>query len=910
MDTYASHSSKGKDTNVSGDDSLTSNIQELRKKAEELRKQEYKEILDSRESVLKELFYMISKSDKSDYMTEIDVSKVDQTKLQEFLHKHQLPENMDALKSTQPTFKTASQSDPFLTNKSQVSQTYQPNNQPNIQSQNQNDQTTQVKKQKRVSLPPVERMITRAASGAINPKSVDEILKDAERHSSIGSSVTSTSPTTATIFKLPTTKLTIPQKKQTPQRVSTVLPRNGEARPMVAPSMGRGLEHNQARSFDRETLISNYNNQPLYKLLQNPKKALITENWTVACEEVKNIRVLERIDQLKHNGMWSFQQIESFRDPPRNYTHWDYLLDEMKDFKKERKWKIAAAFHVSRWVKAWFQAENKADVCVNSRIPGRNTPTHQINIHENHEEASSSSISTSDGEITHIKSEPDDGVQDLNDLPVNQSMLSDEVMIDVESVDDDASTRPDANQANTKSNDSIIMPPPISPSVLLTLRQRVINLPADAFLCCLDGPDGQVYDVDSIFPDLPPYEPLQRSSEKDVYYDNIHCNRIIPISKHMLRRPKSEKAARKRAIKKMRIENDCIDVDKATSSMLLFAPRQPYEQQPKIHVKAPRPDQEPSYAWYPEDDELLMSLTKQYQFNWELIADTWNSLRGILTGYPRTPWACFNRWTQKDDMSQFNCQEWTEESNSILTPEGNDETSSSTAGLYTIHSRPKRDIPKKIPRQEIMKQRRNSNLMEAMRKSAKKRQDAAMKQGQIKKTIDQSIPFGSKVLSPIELSRIKSEHERQAQAALLEQRQAAALAYQAHVRPMIMRPQAPTGISYRPHVATANHIQALVMQQQQQRAMAQQRMPTQPITQATAMAQAQSIHVQHYYNQQLRAQQARAAQAMLQQGTHTPGLPSQSLPSQQLGQQSPSQPPQQSAPQSQVTQPSQQATQQ
>ncbi|CAG8641870.1 16121_t:CDS:10 [Dentiscutata erythropus] len=932
MDTDASHSSKGKDTNVSGDDSLTngqlilffyscfgfldfledsvepvarsqSNIQELRKKAEERRKQEYKEILDSRESALKELFYMISKSDKSDYMTEIDVSKVDQTKLQEFLHKHQLPENMDTVKSAQPVFKTASQSATFLTNKSQASQTYQSN----IQSQNQGDQTTQVKKQKRVSLPPVERMITRAASGAINPKSVDEILKDAERHSSIGSSVTSTSPTTATSFKLPTTKLTIPQRKQAPQRVSTVLPRNGEARPMVAASMGRGLEHNQSRSFDRETLISNYNNQPLYKLLQNPKKALITENWTIAREEVKNIRVLERIDQLKHNGMWSFQQIESFRDPPRNYTHWDYLLDEMswmqKDFKKERKWKIAAAFHVSRWVKAWFQAENKADVCVNSRIPGRNTPVHQINVHESHEEASSST--TSDGEINHVKSEPDDGVQDLNDLPIN-----DEVMIDVESVDDDASTRPDVNQTNIKSNDSIIMPPPIAPSVLLTLRQKVINLPADAFLCCLDGPDGQVYDVDSIFPDLPSYEPPQRPSDKDVYYDNIHINRVIPISKYMLRRQKSEKAARRRAIKKMRTENDCIEiVDKTTSSML-FAPRQPYDQQPKIHVKAPRPDQEPSYAWYPEDDELLMSLTKQYQYNWDLIADTWNSIRGILTGYPRTPWACFNRWTQKDDMSQFEYQEWTEDSNSILTPDANDETSS-IAGPSIISNRPKRDLPKKIQRQEVMKPRRNSNLMEAMRKSAKKRQDAAMKQGQIKKTIDQSIPFGNKVLSPIELSRIKSEHERQAQAALLEQRQAAALAYQAHVRPMIMRPQAPTGMSYRPHVPSANQIQALVMQQQRAAIAQQQRMPTQPITQAAVIAQA-PIHVQqHFYSQQLRAQQAhRAAQAMLQQSTHTPGLPSQSLPSQQLGQQSPSQPPQQPTPQSQVTQSSQQATQQ
>ncbi|CAG8612339.1 9709_t:CDS:2, partial [Scutellospora calospora] len=559
-----------------------------------------------------------------------------------------------------------------------------------------------------------------------------------------------------------------------------------------------------------------------------------------------------------------------------------------KDFKKERKWKIAAAFHMSRWVKAWFQAENKAD----SRIPGRSTPIHHANILESHEEVSSSA--TPDGEVIHIKSEPDDGIQDLNDLPVNQSMLSDEVMIDVESVDDDTSTKPDVSQANLKSNDSIIMPPPIAPTVLLTLRQKVINLPADAFLCCLDGPDGQVYDVDSIFPDLPTYEPPQRPSDKDVYYDNIHCNRVIPISKHM-----SQKAARRRAIKKMRTENDCIEaVDKPASSMQLFAPQQPYEQQSKIQVKAPRPDQEPSYAWYPEDDELLMSLTKQYQYNWDLIADAWNSLRGILTGYPRTPWACFNRWTQKDDMSQFDYQEWTEDSNSILTPDVNEDPTLSIAGSSTISNRPKRDVPKKIPRPEIIKQRRNSNLMEAMRRSAKKRQDAAMKQGQVKKTIDQSIPFVNKVLSPIELSRIKSEQERQVQAALLEQRQAAALAYQAH--PMIMRPQAPTGMSYRPHVATANQIQALVMHQQRA-AIAQQRIPTQPITQAAVMAQAQaqSIHVQHFYNQQLRVQQARVAQAMLQQNNHTTGLPSQSLPSQQLAQQSPSQPPQQPVPQSQ-----------
>src|SRR5205085_5247840 len=36
------------------------------------------------------------------------------------------------------------------------------------------------KRPKRISPPPIERMVTRAASGAIAPKSVDEILKEAE----------------------------------------------------------------------------------------------------------------------------------------------------------------------------------------------------------------------------------------------------------------------------------------------------------------------------------------------------------------------------------------------------------------------------------------------------------------------------------------------------------------------------------------------------------------------------------------------------------------------------------------------------------------------------------------------------------------------------------------------------------
>jgi hypothetical protein len=62
-----------------------------------------------------------------------------------------------------------------------IAEQSQASQQTNIQSQIQSDQTIQTKQKKRVSIP-TERMITRTASGAINPKTVDEILtlKEAE----------------------------------------------------------------------------------------------------------------------------------------------------------------------------------------------------------------------------------------------------------------------------------------------------------------------------------------------------------------------------------------------------------------------------------------------------------------------------------------------------------------------------------------------------------------------------------------------------------------------------------------------------------------------------------------------------------------------------------------------------------
>ncbi len=47
---------------------------------------------------------------------------------------------------------------------------------------------------------------------------------------------------------------------------------------------------------------------------------------------------------------------------------------------------------------------------------------------------------------------------------------------------------------------------------------------------------------------------------------------------------------------------------------------------------------------------------------------------------------------------------------------------------------------------------------------------------------DQPTPINHHVMTPIELSKMKSDQERQLQTALLEQRQAAVLAFQSHAR--------------------------------------------------------------------------------------------------------------------------------
>jgi len=56
---------------------------------------------------------------------------------------------------------------------------------------------------------------------------------------------------------------------------------------------------------------------------------------------------MQRVAELRKEGLWSSRRLPKVQEPPRNKGHWDYLLEEMQwlaaDFQQERKWKKAAA---------------------------------------------------------------------------------------------------------------------------------------------------------------------------------------------------------------------------------------------------------------------------------------------------------------------------------------------------------------------------------------------------------------------------------------------------------------------------------------------------------------------------------------------------------------------------------------
>ncbi|THV07920.1 hypothetical protein K435DRAFT_741376 [Dendrothele bispora CBS 962.96] len=120
--------------------------------------------------------------------------------------------------------------------------------------------------------------------------------------------------------------------------------------------------------------IATIKTNPVHKKVSKATKCLTTRDWSVAMQELKLLRTMDRIEMLKSTGRWSFRQPKKQRGVGGlTKTHWDYLMDEMKwmrtDFREERKWKMALAYNLSTAVLEWHAAGTlerrlKRGICV------------------------------------------------------------------------------------------------------------------------------------------------------------------------------------------------------------------------------------------------------------------------------------------------------------------------------------------------------------------------------------------------------------------------------------------------------------------------------------------------------------------------------------------------------------------
>lgn len=59
---------------------------------------------------------------------------------------------------------------------------------------------------------------------------------------------------------------------------------------------------------------------------------------------------MQRIGELRKQGLWSARRPPKCHEPNRPKTHWDFLLEEMEwmanDFAQERKWKLSSSKRV------------------------------------------------------------------------------------------------------------------------------------------------------------------------------------------------------------------------------------------------------------------------------------------------------------------------------------------------------------------------------------------------------------------------------------------------------------------------------------------------------------------------------------------------------------------------------------
>jgi chromatin modification-related protein VID21 len=588
------------------------------------------------------------------------------------------------------------------------------------------------------------RMTTRVASGAIRQKSVSEILGETPRPSATQTDrAASQNQICASPFNLRSTATT-PTEDRSRHSMVVFSKKEKSSSPMRGSRYEpdgylalKGASEDPEKDYLRPLFLHQAYLPPravaLTDLITEAKKTVSTMNMYSNLREGQDYRILRRIYQLQNANKWSLRQMAKFPDPTPAVTHQDHLLAEMKwmrtDFREERNWKEAAARRMAEACANYVAAssEDKDHMRVKVKIPPKS------NMMDNHDH---------------------EGVEEPPELVHSASTESGDSL-----PDDDM---PDLPPVAT-----------IAPAALFSL-----------------GYDDVVFQLDStpagegILNELPFYDtkPLQPSP---FHISTDSSNSLIHVSKYSCGKlvPKPSGPPRKRSRYDYESEEDesapnFPTTKRRASEVSLFlspARRSPRHKElppeetdvalfnpinrhirDRLHAnhafRPPSEFQMPSTnffehripsQWTWDEDQKLRTCVKKFSYNWSLIAMELQAFSQpslyVAASERRTPWECFERWYQleglpndMDKTTYFRTyRSRIEAANRTVAAQAQaaQQQQAQTPGAI----QPMRRRPSTQPyRVERRRDSRYINMVDAIRKLARKRETALHRQQECK----------------------------------------------------------------------------------------------------------------------------------------------------------------------------------
>jgi chromatin modification-related protein VID21 len=471
-----------------------------------------------------------------------------------------------------------------------------------------------------------DRMTTRTSSGVLQKRTVSEIL---------GQTPTHAGPSRRNVASPDTiSPMTLRHPQDTPAGPSSTF--ETPRRPSKQPGLPRTPSNSKsaleelmalkgaAEDPDKDYLeplfriqahdSPNVRTTSLAELVRSASKTISTEDQFLTLQERLDYRILRRIYQLQNANKWSLRQMERCKEPEQPVTHHDHMMAEMKwmrkDFKAERKMKVSVCAWLARRCADWVAASSE----------GRK----KMQIKARPSEQRKSSAESSEEQPPELEHSSESAGEDEAGPPTPQGTAS--------------------------LPTTLIVPPELSERVTSLqkagkLRKALDSLPVTGFAA-------------------PPKQSTLRS--------------LSPVSKfvHGKVLPRSTGPNRKRS--RFEYEDDsAVDEEQPSSKRLRDEQNLPPDDQEsalfhhenkhirdRLHANnAFRPPSEfvmPSTQFYEfrsgsqwvwEDDQRLRKLAKEYSFNWSLIADELQLPTAVKSSAERrTPWECFERWVELEQL--------------------------------------------------------------------------------------------------------------------------------------------------------------------------------------------------------------------------------------------------------------------